>query len=194
MGLEHNLLLNALLFSRQRWADLARRRAAFWQNAQRDGLLLLRSSTLPDSLVNPEPEEESRMPDHRPEVLAYIEAAREALKSAENNMLSGDYRVVANRAYYAVFYAANALMATQGLQRSKHSAVRSLFSEKFVKPGKIEPAYSKDYDETMRRREASDYDMTVQVSADFARGGLEAARRVVARVEHYLSENGFLTA
>ncbi|MBI4770261.1 MAG: nucleotidyltransferase domain-containing protein, partial [Chloroflexi bacterium] len=66
LGVKHDVELNTLCFDRERWADFARRRAAFWQNAQRDGRLLLRSPRLPDALVTSSPEEESRMPDHRP--------------------------------------------------------------------------------------------------------------------------------
>ncbi len=133
------------------------------------------------------------MPDHRPDVARYVENAREALRGAETNMQLGDYHVVANRAYYAIFYAANALLAMLGLQRSKHSGVIALFREKFVKTGEIEKSYSDDYEEAMRRRDVSDYDLTAEISEDYVRVSLEAARRFVPCIEQYLKEHDFLT-
>jgi uncharacterized protein (UPF0332 family)/predicted nucleotidyltransferase len=193
LDIEHNVLLNTLLFSRERWSDFARRRAAFWQNAQRDGMLLLRSPRLPEALVAPRVETGSLAADHRPEVTAYMGSAWQALRTAESEFIQGnDYQVVANRAYYAIFYAANAMLATQGLQRSKHPGVMGLFREKFVITGLIEPTYIRDYEEAMKRRHMSDYDLNALISADYVRVGLEAAQRFTSRVERYLHAHGFL--
>jgi uncharacterized protein (UPF0332 family)/predicted nucleotidyltransferase len=195
LDIEHNVLLNILLFSRDRWADFARRRAAFWQNAQRDGMLMLRSPRLPEALVAPRVDTSGLAADHRPEVTAYMTSAWQALRTAESEFVQGnDYQVVANRAYYAIFYAANAALATQGLQRSKHPGVMALFREKFVITGQIEPSFIRDYEEAMKRRHLSDYDLNALISADYVRVGLEAAQRFTSRVERFLSVQGFASA
>ena len=46
------------------------------------------------------------------EVNLYIEHAREMLDVAAHNLDSDFYSSAVNRAYYAIFYAANALLAT----------------------------------------------------------------------------------
>ncbi|MCC7361390.1 MAG: HEPN domain-containing protein [Anaerolineales bacterium] len=195
IDLEHNVLLNTLLFSRERWADFAERRAAFWQNAQRDGMLMLRSPRLPEALVNPGPEAENRPADHRPEQNAYLTSAWQALRTAESEFGQGhDFQVVANRAYYAVFYAANAALATQGRQRSKHPGVLAIFREEFVLTGLIEGSYLRDYEEAMKRRHLSDYDLNAFINADYVRVGLEAAQRFTSRIERYLAADGALHA
>src|SRR5439155_1185006 len=126
--LEHNLSLNQFVLNRERWADFARRHAAFWQNVQRDGVLLWRGPALPDDLaLLPDFNGDNLMADHRPEIVGNMQLAREALDDAQANLAQARYHTAANRAYYAVFYAANALLATLGLQRSKHSAGKSLF-------------------------------------------------------------------
>ena len=193
IDIEHNVLVNTLLFSRERWTDFAERRAAFWQNVQRDGMLMLRSPRLPEPLVNPRPEAESRPPNHLPELNAYMTSAWQALRTAESEFGQGkDFQVVANRAYYAIFYAANAVLATQGLQRSKHPGVLAIFREKFILPGQIEGSYIRDYEEAMKRRHLSDYDLNSLINADYVRVGLEAAQRFTSRIERYLSAAGFL--
>jgi uncharacterized protein (UPF0332 family) len=193
VDLEHSVLINTLVFSRERWADFAQRRAAFWQNAQRDGMLMLRSPRLPDSLITGRLAENQR-PDHAPEMMAYMASAWQALRTAESQFVQGsDYLVVANRAYYAIFYAANAVLATRGLQRSKHPSVLAAFRDLYIKTGEIEASYIRDYEETMKRRHMSDYDLNSAISADFVRVGLEAAQRFTSRVERYLIVRGHLT-
>jgi uncharacterized protein (UPF0332 family)/predicted nucleotidyltransferase len=196
LGLEHDVLINTLSFSRDRWADFARRRAAFWQNVQRDGLVLLRAPRLPNSLAvtgTSGPDPNNWTPDHQPEITTYLASAWQALRTAESQFLLGsDYLLVANRAYYAIFYAANAVLATEGRQLSRHPAVLARFRELFVKAGAIEASYLQDYEEVMKRRHLSDYDLHALVSADFVRVSLEAAQRFVSRIERYLHAHGFL--
>jgi len=189
LGLEHNLSLNEFVLNRERWADFARRHAAFWQNVQRDGVLLWRGPALPDDLsLLPDFNGDNLMADHRPEIANNMRLAHEALDDAQANLAQGRYHTAANRAYYAVFYAANALLATLGLQRSKHSAVKAVFQEKFVKTQQIETAYSDDYEETMKKRDIADYDAFAVVDEPFARDGVERAQRFVERMESYLKE------
>lgn len=192
IDLEHGVLINTLVFSVERWTDFAQRRAAFWQNAQRDGMLILRSPRLPESLVTGRLGEQAP-PDNRPEMSAYMASGWQALRTAESEFLQGkDYLVVANRAYYAVFYAANAILAERGLQRSKHAEVLSVFRDLFIKGGAIEVPYLRDYEEAMKRRHVSDYDLNSGINADFVRVGLEAAQRFLSRIERYLIIGGHL--
>jgi uncharacterized protein (UPF0332 family) len=122
-------------------------------------------------------------------------SAWQALRTAESEFIQGnDYQVVANRAYYAIFYAANAALATQGLQRSKHPGVMAIFREKFVITGQIEPSFIRDYEEAMKRRHLGDYDLNALISADYVRPGLEAAQRFTSRIERFLSAQGLAPA
>jgi uncharacterized protein (UPF0332 family)/predicted nucleotidyltransferase len=193
LDVEHNVLFNTIIFSKERWEDFAKRRAAFWQNAQRDGIVLLRSPRISEPLVNPKTDAEHRPAQHRPEVEAYLQSAWSALHAAESQFATTqDYPVVANRTYYAIFYAANALLAQEGLQRSKHTTVMALFREKYVRTGLFEPSYIRDYVEVMKRRHVSDYDLHLTANADYVRVSIESAQRFTSRVERYLRETGFL--
>ena len=61
----------------------------------------------------------------RREVELYMERAHETLEVAAHNLDDGFNAASVNRAYYAIFYAANAILSTEGLARSKHSGVIS---------------------------------------------------------------------
>ena len=69
------------------------------------------------------------------EIAIYLEKADEALKVSRLNLLNNFFAASINRSYYAIFYAANALLATRKLARSKHSGVLSAFRQGFIKTG-----------------------------------------------------------
>lgn len=121
-----------------------------------------------------------------------IEHAREILNAAAHNISGGFYGSAVDRAYYAIFYAANALLATQGLSRSRHSGVIAAFRQRFVKPGLIEAEYGDIYGRIMDDRHVSDYDVESSINPDRAQTDLDDARRFVDRSVRYLNERGLL--
>ncbi len=100
----------------------------------------------------------------------------------------GDWVGAINRAYYAVFYSANAMLELKGLERSKHSGVLSLFREKYVKTGKIETEFSDIYGQAFDHRNASDYERLKYPSRELAENIVAGAKRFVERIEGFVSE------
>lgn len=134
--------------------------------------------------------EEARARQH--EVELYMQSADDMLRVAEYNLRQGFYSTAVNRAYYAIFYAANALLATQGLSRSKHSGVISAFRQYFVKPGLIEADYSRTYGQVMDDRHEGDYDPETDTEPDQAAVDVQYASEFVARARQYLQQEGWL--
>ncbi len=128
---------------------------------------------------------------HR-EVALYMDHARRMLAVAESNRDSGFYASAVNRAYYAIFYAANAMLSTQSLARGKHSGVISAFRQHFVKPGLIETEFSDMYGLIMDHRHISDYEMELAISDQQAKSDLLDAVRFVERMERWLKQEGWL--
>jgi len=56
-----------------------------------------------------------------PEIQLYLDRARQDLQAAESNLHQGFHDVAITRAYYGMFYAASAVLASKGISRSKHS-------------------------------------------------------------------------
>ena len=63
-----------------------------------------------------------------------LERSHEALEEARMLLEQKHTNTYINRLYYACFYAVSALMLMKGLSSAKHSGIRSLFHQKFVKP------------------------------------------------------------
>jgi uncharacterized protein (UPF0332 family) len=125
----------------------------------------------------------------RQQVNEYLKRAHRALRTGHLALNDQDYVAAVNRAYYAIFYATNALLATKGLERSKHSGVIAAFRQHFVKTGIIEAEYSHLYGVTMDDRHMGDYSLE-ELTHDKAQRDLEWAGRFVERIERSLVEMG----
>jgi len=131
-------------------------------------------------------------PETQRTVLNYLARAHQVLDTGRLTLEHQDYITAVNRAYYAIFYAANALLATRHLERSKHSGVIAAFREHFVKTGLIGPEYSDWYGVAMDTRQRGDYSFELTLDDTRARELIEQAERFVHRVEQYLQEEGVL--
>ena len=83
-------------------------------------------------------------PSYTRDLIQYrMERARQTLDTARLLRESADIASMVNRSYYAMFYAALALLATIGKETSKHSGALALFDKHFIKTGltKINPRF-----------------------------------------------------
>lgn len=70
---------------------------------------------------------------------SYWDRATEADRTARRNFDEGDFNGACNRAYYAVFYAVQALFVASGesLNVRTHASVLRLFHERFIASGRL---------------------------------------------------------
>ena len=125
-------------------------------------------------------------------VLVYLEGAQDALRTAQFNLDNDFYGVAVNRAYYAFFYAATALLLTLDLTRSKHSGVIAAFREHFVKSGFFQVDDSRAYGEAFELRNTTDYEMLGKADEFQARTVVENADRFIEHCETHLGTKGYL--
>ena len=72
-----------------------------------------------------------------------FQKAEEMLASAKRDMEAGDFASTNNRAYYAIFHAMRAVLALDGEDFKKHSAVIARFTLNYLKPEILPKEYSK---------------------------------------------------
>lgn len=116
-------------------------------------------------------------------ILYRLESAKEKLKAAVDLLENGDYKDSVSRAYYAIFTAARALLATKQLDSSKHSGVIALFNQHFVKTGIVDKEASKLIEKAKLYREQADYGDFFVVSEDEAKMQIRSAREFIAEIE-----------
>jgi len=112
-----------------------------------------------------------------------IEQAHETLREAEILQDAAAYRGAINRAYYAMFYALLALLATRQLGTSKHSGAIGLFDREFVKTGIFPVELSRALHLAFDRRQSSDYGEWHVLEAHEANMTLNDAQDFVSAVE-----------
>jgi len=93
------------------------------------------------------------------EVQRLLEKADHALEVAESLHKQGFAQDAASKLYYAMFYASQALLKSEGIEVIKHSAVESALGYHFAKTGRIDPKYHRMLINARKVRESIDYDI-----------------------------------
>ncbi len=120
-----------------------------------------------------------------------MERSRDSLEAAKASTERGLYNDAVNRIYYACFYAVSALLISKGLSSSKHSGVRSLFEQHFVKDGPLPRALGKFYHQLFDSRQEGDYTDFVRFEKEDVSELSAQADRFIASISEQLdNENG----
>ena len=115
-----------------------------------------------------------------------LDQAQEALDDARF-LLDGNRgpQSVVNRSYYAMFYAALALLQKIGRVPSKHAGVISLFDTEFVRKGVFPRDLSRDFHKMFELRQLADYRVMEPLSRDKAEDAWNRAVRFVQAVRKH---------
>lgn len=132
-------------------------------------------------------------PEQLEDLLRYrLEQAGETLREAHILLREDALRGAINRAYYAMFYALLALLATKQLGASKHSGAISLFDREFVKPGLLPKELSRSLRLAFNRRQAQDYAELVEVDRPTAEETVNSAKDFVDAIRTFLQSQHHL--
>jgi uncharacterized protein (UPF0332 family) len=112
--------------------------------------------------------------------------ARRNLRSARVLLADGDYDSAVSRAYYAMFYVAEALLLSKGLAYSKHSAVIAAFGKEFAKTGELSAEFHAHLREAAEARNISDYQTVSHITEETALQHISRADELLAVAEPIL--------
>jgi len=116
-----------------------------------------------------------------------LEMARRTLNDARLLVESGGSPwSVANRAYYAMFYAVLALLIAVGQSPRKHAGAITLFDKLFVKPGLFPAETSRWLHRAFTLRQLADYRELADISPERASELVTWAGELVGHVERFL--------
>ncbi len=121
------------------------------------------------------------------EARGWLDKSAKAIRSAEIVLNSGVPDFAVGRAYYAMFYAAKAVLAGKGLNSNKHSGVHALFGLHFAKPGLLDRKYHDWMLRAFQMRLQEDYGFDVEISPADARETIARAREFLAAAEAWLA-------
>lgn len=115
-----------------------------------------------------------------------MERAAQKLTVARRLFEDGFYSDAVSRAYYAMFYAARALLAEKGVYPKTHRGAIAQFGLEFVKAGKFERDLFDLFAHAQEEREEADYGLlSIVEEEEEARKIIEGAERFVKACEKY---------
>jgi uncharacterized protein (UPF0332 family) len=101
-------------------------------------------------------------------------------------MGTGILHFAVGRAYYAMFYTAEALLAEKGLTFKKHVGVHRSFSEHYVKTGVFDQKYFYWLIAAFNSRMVGDYAIRTEFEDDEVREWISQAREFLVAAREYL--------
>jgi uncharacterized protein (UPF0332 family) len=121
-----------------------------------------------------------------------MQKATRSVSAARRLVKEGDYDFGSSRAYYAAFYAMEAILLTKNLSFSKHSAVIGSFNQHFLKTAIFPKEFSRLISRLFRQRHLGDYEFELSIGKDEALENLNYAERIIKNIASFLIEKGFL--
>jgi uncharacterized protein (UPF0332 family) len=115
----------------------------------------------------------------------FLASARDRLRAAGAAAEGGFAAVAVSAAYYAVLYAARALLSEAELNAKTHTGTWSLFAKHFVASGEFEDDLYAAVRRLQELRERADYDAR-DPTPEEATGAVSDAKRFVNAVEQLL--------
>jgi uncharacterized protein (UPF0332 family) len=109
------------------------------------------------------------------------EKSRETLEDAQLLFQAGRLFSTLNRIYYALFYEVMALLLTRDLSSARHTGIRALFNEHFIRTGKVSVELGKFFTRMYDFRQKGDY-------ADFVKFEAEKMQEWLTSAEHFIKE------
>jgi uncharacterized protein (UPF0332 family) len=125
-----------------------------------------------------------------PEQGALIRKAKDSLKAARI-MAEGElYDFAISRAYYTMFYVAQAFLLGEGKAYSKHSGVIAAFGKEFAKTGRVPKEFHSYLIEGFDRRNVGDYDIKSDVTNEETTEQIVRAEKFVELAEKLIGPEG----
>jgi uncharacterized protein (UPF0332 family) len=119
---------------------------------------------------------------------SFLTKAERAIGAADNLLASGDSEFAVGRAYYAMFYVAEALLNERGLRFKKHGGVHGAFGENFAKAGTMDAKFHRWLLDAFDKRITGDYGVDSDVSQADAAQVIEHAREFLSEARKFLGE------
>ena len=121
-------------------------------------------------------------------ILYRRQKSRETLEDAHILFRNGRLFSALNRIYYALFYEVMALLLTKDLSSARHTGIRALFNEHFVKTGKVSVEWGRFFSRMYDFRQKGDYADFVQFEEAKIKEWLASAEVFINHVDRVIQQ------
>ncbi len=121
----------------------------------------------------------------------FIKKAKESLTASQLLAENQLYDFAGSRAYYTMFYIAEALLWREGLAFSSHAAVISAFGREIARPGIVPQEFHRYLIDAQDKRTQADYsiDQESKLSQTEVEELIEQSQQLIKLAENILKDN-----
>ncbi len=119
---------------------------------------------------------------------ALLEKAARSIHAAQTLLDEGDADFAVSRAYYGMFYAAEAVLLSKGLRFQRHGSVHAAFGEHFVKTGLLDAKLHRWLLDAFDQRILGDYGTEAAMTVEDAKQVIDHAEVFVREVQRFLGQ------
>lgn len=131
--------------------------------------------------------------EERQAIVSYrLEKAENALKQVEANIANEFWDLIANRLYYAAYYAVTALLISENHETHTHNGVITMFGLHFVKTGKFTKEDHRLYQRLFTQKQTGDYSDNFFLDKEDVMPQIEPTKIFIKKISDYLSEKHYL--
>ncbi len=123
-----------------------------------------------------------------PEIKELLERAKLSQQAAANLLRDGFASFAASRAYYSMFYIAQALLLSKNMSFSSHSAVIAAYGKEFAKTKLLNPDFHRLLLEAQDKRNIGDYGMIGGIEDEEAQEILDWSKKFLKAAEKYFTQ------
>jgi uncharacterized protein (UPF0332 family) len=120
---------------------------------------------------------------------ALVTKAEDSVRAAELLTRDGYYGFSVSRAYYAMFYVAEAMLLERGLRFTSHAGVISAFGQHFSKTRKVPAEFHQYLLAAQDGRTEGDYDIHPKLTAEDAALAISRAHEFIQFAERALGQS-----
>lgn len=121
--------------------------------------------------------------EERTAVVTYrLEKAERTMEQAKYNLPMKFWELIANRMYYATYYAVSALLIANGLSAKSHETILRLFGLHFIKAGVLPLEQGKLYNKLFSLRLKGDYNDRFDLTEEEVMPLVEPAEKLIKDV------------
>jgi len=124
----------------------------------------------------------------KPEVKTLLDKAKRSQITAELMFREKEFDFAGSRAYYTLFYVAQALLLERGLAFSSHAAVIANFGKEYAKTGLLNSNLHQYLIKAQDRRNIGDYGIGEHLSEEDVREMLAWGKEFIKTAEKFLKQ------
>ena len=117
-----------------------------------------------------------------------LQKAHEAFGDIKVLISAQRWSGAANRLYYSVFHAVNALLTHDSHPVNTHRGSHAIFNLYYIKTGKLPEECGRLYNNLQTLREESDYNCVFNASEADIKDGIEPARKLIESIEKLIHQ------